>query len=121
MVGDTWYRMRVQSYAGLDEWENVYTTYPTVVWEVYTVVKETPKGVWLKDWLNPCKKFVLRDAKKRFACPTKKEAQESFIHRKNRHIAILSNQLANAERELLIGKNWAEKDVASPELEGWLL
>lgn len=55
------------------------------------VTKTTPKGVWLGD------RFVLRDVRKRFACPTLHEALESFVARKDRQIRILSNQLSSAQ------------------------
>ena len=60
------------------------------------VFKHTPKGVWLighdgKDH------FVLNDAARRYAYPTIKDAQRSFLRRRRRQIAILTAQLQNAK------------------------
>ncbi len=68
----------------------------------YTVIRRTPKGVWLSRWPVTLwlgeeagdreERFVLKDAWKRFACPTKEEAQASFIARKKRQLKILRAQ-----------------------------
>jgi len=63
----------------------------------YRVLKETPCGVWL-DLFQ--KRFVKRNAKKRFACPTKEEALKSFKRRKEVQIRILQAQLDRAFRAL---------------------
>ena len=68
--------------------------------QVLKVLKETPKGVWLNDSGN--RRFVLRDARKRFACPTRQEALESFIARKRLQRSFA---LGTAERaEIAIGE-----------------
>lgn len=74
---ETWYE-----YSGVRVWE-----------QKLEVLKETPKGVWLDDWGN--RRFVLRDARKRYACPTRQEALESFIARKRRQRELA---LGTAER-----------------------
>jgi hypothetical protein len=96
-TGEVWYRMtsHVVS-AGVDEWDNpVGPGHVEVYVHEHDVIKHTPKGVWLNAYGE--KKFVRRDARKRFACPTKEEALESFVARKKRQIGILSAQLRNAE------------------------
>lgn len=55
------------------------------------VIRVTPRGVWVSDYGR--KKFVLNDAKKKYACPTKEMALASFIARKERQIDILTAQL----------------------------
>jgi len=79
----------------MTSWYRYYTTSSGVHLDSFTVVKTTPKGVWLDN-----KKFILRDARKRWACPTKPEARESFIARKRVHIRILKKQLQLAEQSL---------------------
>ena len=62
--------------------------------EEWQVVKHTPKGVWLS--LYGDRKFVLKSAAKRYACPTKKEALQSLVARKTRQIRILTEQRERA-------------------------
>jgi hypothetical protein len=64
----------------------------------FIVLKKTTKGVWIDNYGN--KKFVLNDARKKFACPTKGLAKESFIARKKRQIQILNKQLQKAKAAL---------------------
>ena len=61
----------------------------------YKVLSETPKGVWvqddrffIEDRNSVPRRWVRRDARKRFACPTIEEAMESFIARKQRQAGI---------------------------------
>lgn len=54
------------------------------------VLRYTPKGVWVDTWGG--KKFILASARKRYACPTKDEALESFRARKRRQVALLAAQ-----------------------------
>jgi hypothetical protein len=92
-----WYRYTSHLVSnGIDEY-GVRWGDPKIELQVskYRVTKETPKGVWL-DFYGT-KKFVLRDARKRWACPTQEEARESFIHRKQRQIGILARQLDHAK------------------------
>lgn len=62
----------------------------------YEVLRHTPKGVWLiakiGNWRCPPERFVLKAARKRYACPTKEEAMVSFLARKERQLSILRHQ-----------------------------
>jgi len=49
------------------------------------IIKKTPKGVWVSLGYDD-KKFILDDARKRWAYPSIKEALESFRIRKERQI-----------------------------------
>lgn len=73
----------------------------------FVMIKETPKGYWIAyKEINPSeKKWVSKKARKRFAYPTKEQALQSFICRKNRQISILNNQLAAAAQAKRIAKN----------------
>jgi len=64
----------------------------------FEVVKHTPKGVQLDVYGQT--RFVLRGAYKRFACPTKDKAWESFEARKKRQVEILTDQKYHAEQAL---------------------
>lgn len=100
-TGEVWYRFheRVVS-AGVDEWDNPVGPGRIEVYvSKYPVMKHTPKGVWLD--IYDQKKFVLRDARKRYACPTMEEALESFVARKKRQIRILSTRLRHAEDAIM--------------------
>jgi hypothetical protein len=90
-----WYRVVDGRYAPpLDEWE-----YPVGQGRVYVsiheyrVTRETPKGVWLDNG-----RFVLRDARKRWACPTRDEAVESFLARKRRQLRLLNSTVSQVEQ-----------------------
>lgn len=68
-------------------------------WEVlvhierFKVLKHTPKGVWLE--VDYQRKFVLREAFKRFATPTPEEAIDSLRARKVRRLKFLERDLRN--------------------------
>lgn len=53
----------------------------------YRVIKETPKGYWLYISYNK-KRFMVKNAKARFAAPSKEAALSDFLHRARRSIAI---------------------------------
>lgn len=82
----------------------------TVNLNSYQVTKETPKGVWLEG-----RRFVLRGARKRFACPTVEEAAESFVARKRRQINILRAQLRHAEAALATAESGFKPEVVEFE------
>lgn len=74
----------------------------TVYLDSDPVIRETPKGFWIKDpddhnWVGREQKerWVSNYTKKRFAYPTKEEAWLSFIRRKERQRKILLGQLQN--------------------------
>lgn len=101
-----WYRITdYRTAGGVDEWGDIIPGSGSshLRLEMYEVVKHTPKGVWIYlGWEG--KRFVLRDARKRFACPTKEEALESFMARKRRQIRILTAQRKNAKEALRLAE-----------------
>lgn len=72
----------------------------------YEVLKETATGVWVSYGCS--KRFVKKEAKKRFACPTTVEAFESFTERKKRQIKILEERLFAAKDALRAGEKYLE-------------
>ena len=73
--------------------------------EEYTEIEETRCGYWIKGFdTNYFKKWVSKTSRKRFAYPTKDEALESFIRRKERQIEICSYQLDIAKLALIKAK-----------------
>lgn len=74
---------------------------------VFDLVKETPKGYWIRKHtgINPSvylakKRWISATSRKRYAYPTKKEAMVSFKARKNAQIKILRGSLEQAEDAL---------------------
>ena len=106
MIEETWYRYEDVMYAApLDEFERpVGENRLEVVLRKYAVVKYTPKGVWLSWFGGYPDRFVLSDARKRFACPTVEEAKQSFITRKERQVRIFRSKLKRAENSIAIIK-----------------
>lgn len=90
---EVWWRVEAKSYSiVIDAERELYgSTRPRLEAQWFEVLKTTPKGVQIAG------RFCLRDARKRFACPTLHEAIESFVARKDRQIKILSAQLAGAQ------------------------
>jgi hypothetical protein len=58
-----------------------------------SVIRETPRGVWVQLPHSSTTRFVLADARKRYAWPTKEEAIDSFLARKRRQIRVLNGQI----------------------------
>lgn len=96
-VGDPMYRY--DSMEGFD---------PPVYLSTYLVASVTPKGCWLDVYGE--KRFVLSEATKRFAYPTKELALSSFVARKRRHISILEAQLEHLQTAL----DFAQHHVPNP-------
>jgi hypothetical protein len=57
--------------------------------KIFYVFKKTDKGFWISYSNTKGKKWVNNYAKKRFAYPTKKQALNNFIKRKERYRSIL--------------------------------
>lgn len=88
--GVCWYRM----YETASEHDvHIYT-------EALPVIRETECGVWLDLGGSVARRFVLKDARKRWACPTREEAEISFIARKKRQLRILRAHVLRVERAL---------------------
>ena len=71
----------------------------------FRVIRRTKKGAWITRGLYDKERFVLDDATKRFAYPTKDQALESLIARKKRHIKILESDLAMARIALALAES----------------
>lgn len=103
---EVWYRYEDVAYAVMSNYETEsWSSRIVVELREYPVLRRTSKGVWLDvgvrfvgipsiDTATP--KFVLIDARKRFACPTIEEAAESFRARKRRQIRIYEARIRQA-------------------------
>jgi hypothetical protein len=103
---EVWYRYvdYLVSSGSFDEWgESVGPSETRIRLEKYEVLKHTPKGVWIRSNYGD-KKFILREARKRYACPTEAEAKISFIARKQRQIGIHSARIRHAKKALQLIK-----------------
>lgn len=78
----------------------------TIGLEKFRVVKYTPKGVWIETYAYPTKrKFVLNDARVRYAYPTKELAENSYRKRKEHQRWHLWRAL---KRNMLVRKKLKE-------------
>lgn len=94
-----WWRIDDCSYATFDEWGDSYSTGPRIEAHAFEVVRETPKGVWLRrGWLFATEQWVGVNWKRRFAAPTVEEAFKDYIARRERQRAICQAQADRAER-----------------------
>ena len=110
----TYYRLR-----------DYYTEYGTTIeLEKFYVVKETPRGVWVKSHFAPecysyedLKKYryirwIHNDSAKKHCYPTLKEAIGSFKKRKIRQAAILNSQLRQVQAVLDGAKIWENAELS---------
>lgn len=89
-----WYRFN-----NYQQWVDEHSSETRVQCEHLPVRKVTPCGVWLGA-VGKTGWFVLRSARKRYACPTKAEAWESFVARKKRQLRVLRAQAEHVEEAL---------------------
>lgn len=75
-----------------------------VLLEEFQVLRQTQKGVWIALYPGHTGKFVLRDATKRYACPTKEEALTSFIARKTKQLRIMRACIRDVECAVKLAK-----------------
>lgn len=103
---------------GVDPYDNPLPGYRLeVVLKEYSILKRTPKGFWIGYAFGGGGKFkfILANAKKKYAHKTKEAAAESFIARKERQIAILKDQLKCAERELEIFNHQQKRNAMNEQ------
>ncbi len=98
----TWYRYQETHYRYWDPEQECHVGPVTTSVKLYQfpVLKITPKGARLADG-----RFVLKNANKRYACPTKEEAMVSFLARKEKQLKILQNQITNVQSAIYVAKN----------------
>ena len=80
---------------GVDEFEMSLGTRTVVVMLQYPVKRCTNRGVWIDEFGK--ERFVLNDARKRYAYPTEEQAVASFLARKKRQRALLTLQLQSVD------------------------
>jgi hypothetical protein len=60
-------------------WYRLELHHDTIVVMEFYVVKTTPKGVWLAHIFGSAPRFVLRDARKRYACSSLSDGARAGI------------------------------------------
>ena len=78
-------------------WESIATY--KIVLKTHQILKETPKGFWIRDHVY-WKKWVSKDGRKRYAYPTKAEALNNFKFRKEKQRKILKARLDEVQQLL---------------------
>jgi len=88
---------------GESKWQVLYryvNDFGYLVERDYRVLRETRSGKWVIDPFKGTEHFVLNNAKKRLAYPTKEEALTNFIKRTERHIMFAEGNLKRANEAL---------------------
>lgn len=101
---EIWYRYEDVQYSTVDEFDQSCGGQLVVELRTYRVLSHTPKGVWIKLYCGD-KRFVLKDARKKFACPTLELAKESFIARKKRQAQIHTARANQAKRAIWLAES----------------
>lgn len=91
-----WFRFEDRMVSdGVDEFDNpLGPGHLEVALREYEVAKETPKGVWLRSFMT--RRFVLRGARKQFACATIEQALASYLARKRKQASIYEKRATRA-------------------------
>lgn len=96
---DVWWFARDKRYANYDpfaEFEQPSGSHVVIELFPYIVVKYTPKGVRLQGWLGE-EVFVLGNAIRQRAAPTKELALRDLIKRKEKHVRMAEMRLNDAK------------------------
>lgn len=100
--GEHWWRAEDRRYANYDPWaefEQPSGSHLVVELRPFPVLRHTAKGVWLDCGFGR-KRFVLGEATKQFAVPTRELALADLVARKERHVAGARARLAQAQEHL---------------------
>ena len=80
------------------EWVDGVTCRPYVSLEMWSTLRETPKGRWIvSDYDSQRQRFVLDTGRKRWAYPTKSEAWASFVIRQRHRLFYARKNLEGVE------------------------
>lgn len=123
MCADTYfYRIEARSYSYVvdAEREEYGVTPPRLELDRFKVVKETPRGHWVRAYPFGPQTWVSKTATKRLCHPTLSEALEAYRQRKLAFLRHAQAKLRRAERELelLDGPQPAELEQRRVALEG---
>lgn len=97
---------------GIDEYDNPLPGYTLVIsCHEYKILSKTPKGTWIEAYNIHGKRFILDDARRKWAHPNRPAALVSFIRRKEVQINIITHQLRQAKLALAIANNSSIKSL----------
>lgn len=109
-TGLSWYRAEDRYYANVDEFGDYCgTSGPFIEIRLCRVLRFTPKGAWVWSFGGGTV-FVRRDAKKRYACPTIREAMESLARRREVQASFLGNKMHRAQSAADLANRWLADD-----------
>ena len=94
-----WWSCKIVHYVSVDEFDSIHR-HGKLQWQRYQVVRTTPKGVVLKEFVNEF--LVLGKAIRQRAVPTKELALQDAIAKKKRHIKGCEHRLQCAQGDLRI-------------------
>lgn len=97
-----WWRADDKRYANYDPWaefEQPSGSHLVIEFTPFQVVKYTPKGVRLRDWIG-YEFFVLGDAIRQKAVPTKALALQDLVRRKEKHAEMAQRRADIAKQHL---------------------
>lgn len=98
---EVWYRADDKRYANYDPYSDVEPSGSHLVIEItpYKVLKHTPKGVLLQNWMGQNIQ-VLGTAIKQEAVPTIELALQDLVRRKEKHVKMEEIRTARARQHL---------------------
>lgn len=114
---EVWYRADDKRYANYDPWaefEQPSGSHLTLSLTPFLVEKHTPKGVWLQPHFGGSF-FVLGEAIKQQAVPTKLLAIRDLIARKKRHVEMCQARLNRAQEHLDAAEKWLQVETEYEE------
>lgn len=77
---------------------------------VFAVIKETPKGYWIRD-LKYNKRWVSQEGRKAYARADYKDAFNDFKARKNKQLAILNARVKSTKKIINMAKAMEEAET----------
>lgn len=111
---DIWWRADDRRYANYDpfaEFEQPSGSHLVIEFTPFEVIKETPKGVRVRNFLGT-ETFILGDAIRQLAVPTKAIALQDLIARKEKHVRMAQLRADQAREHLDAARKYLEREIA---------
>lgn len=108
-MSDVWYRyedyLESQGYTDVGgEYVPTGSRVRVRCWEM-PLIKKTPAGHVVRD-VGGRRRFIADNWTKKYACPTKELALESFIARKKRQAGIYERRASDARKAIELARHW---------------
>jgi len=98
------YRVVAKTCANTDQFDEYCGSNIHVYFQKFEIVKWTPQGIWIKQFMGQ-PKFVLLTAFKKFASPSKQEAIDELVRRKTIYTNILNEKIHQSQIYIKYAKN----------------